>query len=96
MDKEAIKFAVSADIGGGSITMRPNDSDKVEERLELRATENVSMAFALRYLNLFNKASTLSDELGIFMTSENPVVMRFSFDLGEIKYFLAPKISEDA
>lgn len=96
VDKEAVRFAVSGDIGAGSITMRPNESDKPEEKCFLRATETVSMAFALRYLNLFNKAATLSDEVSLSLSPEVPIVIQYGFGLGELKYFLAPKISEDA
>ena len=95
VDKENVKFAVSGDIGAGSIIMRANASDKAEERLILTVNEPVAMAFALRYLNLFNKASCLSDEVSISLTPETPVVIKFEFSLGELKYFLAPKISEE-
>lgn len=95
VDKEMVRFAVSGDIGAGSITMRSNISERAEERLSLSVGENVSMAFALRYLNLFNKASTLSDEVQLSLSPEVPIVIKFVFSLGELKYFLAPKISED-
>ena len=95
VDKENVKFAVSGDIGAGSIIMRANASDKAEERLILTVNEPVAMAFALRYLYLFNKASCLSDEVSISLTPETPVVIKFEFSLGELKYFLAPKISEE-
>ena len=96
VDKEALKLAVSGDLGAGSITIRANDSDKAEEKLLLRASEPISMAFALRYLNLFNKAASLSEEVQICMSPEVPIVMKFAFDLGSLKYYLAPKISEDS
>ena len=96
VDKETVKFSISGDIGGGSITMRANPSDKADERLILSVQEPVAMAFALRYLNLFNKASSLSDEISLSLSPEIPVVLKFSFDLGELKYYLAPKISEEA
>ena len=51
VDKETVKFSISGDIGGGSITMRANPSDKADERLILSLQEPVAMAFALRYLN---------------------------------------------
>lgn len=95
VDKEMIRFAVSGDIGAGSITMRSNISDRAEERLSLSVGENVSMAFALRYLNLFNKGAALSDEVQLSLSPEVPVVVKFSFSLGELKFFLAPKISDD-
>lgn len=95
VDKEKVKFAVSGDIGAGSITMHSNISDRAEELLSLSVGENVSMSFALRYLNLFNKASALSDEVQLSLYPEVPIVVKFSFSLGELKFFLAPKISDD-
>ena len=95
VDKETVKFAVSGDIGAGSITMRANTSDKADEKLTLSVQDHVSMAFALRYLNLFNKASTISDEVIISLSPEVPVVLTFKFDIGEVKYFLAPKIADE-
>ena len=96
VDKNNIKFSVSGDIGGGSITLKRNESEKSEERLLLEVTEGVNMAFALRYLNLFNKASSLGDTVVLSMSPEVPVVVQFAFEIGELKYFLAPKISEEA
>ncbi|CAG9312932.1 unnamed protein product [Blepharisma stoltei] len=95
IDKEAIKFAVSGNVGAGCITMRGNVSDKVEENLFIRVNGNVNMAFSLRYLNLFNKAAMLSEEVVLFLSPEVPIVIQFVFDLGELKYFLAPKVADD-
>ena len=95
-DKESIRFAVSGDIGAGTITLRHNDTDKAEERCLLEVNENISMAYALRYLNLFNKASNLSDMVSLNMSPDIPIVVQYAFELGEIKYFLAPKISDES
>lgn len=95
VDKEKVKFAVSGDLGAGSITMRANISEKADERLILTVQEPVAMSFALRYLNLFNKGASLSEEIRISLTSEVPVMLKFIFDLGELQYFLAPKISDE-
>lgn len=95
VDKETVRFAVSGDIGAGSITMRANASDKVEERLILSVGEGGTMAFALRYLNLFNKGSSLSEEVVISLSPEVPIVIRFGFDLGELRFLLAPKVADD-
>lgn len=74
-DKESIRFAVSGDIGAGTITLRHNDTDKAEERCLLEVNENISMAYALRYLNLFNKASNLSDMVSLNMSPDIPIVV---------------------
>ena len=95
-DKESIRFAVSGDIGAGTITLRHNDTEKAEERCLLEVNENISMAYALRYLNLFNKASNLSDMVSLNMSPDIPIVVQYAFELGEIKYFLAPKISDES
>lgn len=95
VDKESVKFAVSGDMGAGSITLKPNDSDKTDEKLTMRVSEPLSMAFALRYLNLFNKASCLTDEVGISLSADIPIMLQFGFDIGELKYYLAPKIADE-
>ena len=93
-DKESVRFSVSGDIGAGAITLRKNDSEKGEERTHLNVTENVNMSYALRYLNLFNKASNLGDTVVLQMSPDIPIVVQYSFEFGDIKYFLAPKISD--
>lgn len=45
---------------------------------------------------MFNKASTLSNFTKICMTNDQPLVIEFKIDnLGVLKYFLAPKISDE-
>jgi proliferating cell nuclear antigen len=52
--------------------------------------------FALRYLNMFNKASSLSNFTRLCLHSEQPLVVEFKIEnLGVLKYFLAPKISDE-
>ena len=94
VSKEWMKLAVAGDVGTGAVTLRANDSDKAEERVSIRAVDVIGMAFALRYLNLFNRAASLSEEVSLSLSTDIPVCLRFTFDLGTIEYFLAPKISE--
>lgn len=89
--KQYIRFSVTGDIGGGSVTLKHNES----ERTVLEVVEPVSMSYALRYLNLFNKAASLGDEVKLCLHSEVPLVVHFGFPLGEVKYYLAPKISDE-
>mmetsp|Transcript_26347 Transcript_26347/g.47279 ORF Transcript_26347/g.47279 Transcript_26347/m.47279 type:complete len:257 (-) Transcript_26347:2740-3510(-) len=94
-DKESLKFAVSGDIGAGSITLRNYESDKPEDRTLLEVNEPVRMAFALRYLNMFNKASSLSDTVTLFMSPDIPIVVEYGFETGHLRYYLAPKIADE-
>ena len=58
--------------------------------------EPVSLTFALRYLNLFTKATPLSDSVTLSMSKDVPLVVEYRIgDMGYIRYYLAPKIEED-
>lgn len=58
--------------------------------------EPVSLTFALRYMNSFTKASPLSEQVTISLSSELPVVVEYKIaEMGYIRFYLAPKIEED-
>lgn len=57
--KESVRFSVQGEIGQGNITIKHNEGDK-DEKCILEVDEPVNLSFALRYLNLFNKAAALS------------------------------------
>jgi proliferating cell nuclear antigen len=46
--KEGIKFSVHGEIGGGTINIKANDSEKKEEQVECDVDEPVSLSFAVR------------------------------------------------
>jgi proliferating cell nuclear antigen len=61
--------------------------------------EPLAQNFALRYLNIFAKASNLSDRVKISMGKDAPLQVEFPLDHGRtgyVRYYLAPKIDEDA
>jgi proliferating cell nuclear antigen len=94
--KESIKFAVNGEIGGGSIVIKANDSEKPEEKTLLEVDEPVSLSFALRYLNLFNKASNLSTQVVLSMSNDTPLVVEYKIEkLGSLRFYLAPKITDE-
>ena len=67
-----------------------------EEATIIEMQEPVSLTFALRYMNSFTKASTLSDQVTISLSSELPVVVEYKIaEMGYIRFYLAPKIEED-
>ena len=58
--------------------------------------EKVTLSFALRYLNMFNKAANISTFTRLCLHQEQPLVVEFKIEnLGVLKYFLAPKISDE-
>lgn len=99
--KEGVRFSVAGDMGSGSIALHPNGSDgsdcgKDEIPTIIKLDEEVNLTFALRYLNMFAKASSLSDTVTLKITKDVPLVVEYGMDLlGHIRFYLAPKIEED-
>lgn len=58
--KEYVKFSINGENGSGSILLKAQDAQRKEDSTIIEVDEPVSLSFAIRYLNLFNKASTLS------------------------------------
>lgn len=51
--------------------------------------------YCLRHLNMFTKASNLSNNVDLFLKRDFPLLLRYSVvDLGEIRFALTPKAAE--
>jgi len=93
--KEGVRFCVQGPLGTGNILVKSNAAEKEEDQVIIDMEEPVELNFALRYLNFFTKATSLSSKVIISMSPEVPVVVEYPIDdVGYIKYFLAPKIEE--
>jgi proliferating cell nuclear antigen len=97
--KEGVKFSVTGDIGSGDMTLKNStqtvDNDEKENVL-IELDEPVTQTFALRYLNNFTKASTLSSTVSISLGPDVPLVVEYRIDdLGYVRYYLAPKIDDE-
>lgn len=91
-----IKFSVDGDSGKGSVKLEPNEGDSRDNSVAINCSEEVNLSFALRYLNMFNKANTLSDKVHIHLSNEAPLTVQYNIqDYGSLKFYLAPKITED-
>jgi proliferating cell nuclear antigen len=95
-----VKFAVEGEVGSGSIKIQTGGHAPAatkEEDGEDADKNAVTLSFALRYLNLFNKAYNLSNEVRISMSPDTPLCVEYNMSdkMGSLKFYLAPKISED-
>lgn len=91
-----VQLSVEGAAGSGFIKLTTNDSDRKEDQTLIEVEESVTQQFALNYLNLFNKASSLSTFTRLCLHQEQPLVTEFKIDsLGVLKYYLAPKISDE-
>jgi proliferating cell nuclear antigen len=96
--KAGVKFAASGDIGAGNILIKQHTTaDKGEDSTTIELTEPVSLNFALRYLITFSKATALSDRVKLSLAKDVPLVVEYAIgDFGYIRYYLAPKIEDEA
>ena len=101
---QSIKFNVEGEVGSGSVQIMTSGEDA--QRASAMAAsqkkdggagfEKVNLSFALRYLNMFNKASTLCSNVKLMLASDTPLVVEYEIEsLGSLKYYLAPKINEN-
>lgn len=96
--KEGVKFSVTGEMGSGNMTIRPNDTvdTKEEEKVSIEMDEPVTLNFALRYLNFFTKATSLSGSVVLNMSKDVPLVVEYRIEeLGHIRFYLAPKIEDE-
>lgn len=95
-NKEQIRFSITGDIGSGNAVLTQKDTGN-EDAVILEVDEPVSLSFAARYLNLFSKAGALATQVQLNMSNDTPLMVNFSLpnSNGELKYYLAPKITEE-
>ena len=84
---------MDGEVGKGSVIIATGAPEASSQESKF---ESVNLSFALRYLNMFNKASCLCNSVKLMLAAETPLVIEFDIeDLGQLRYYLAPKISDD-
>lgn len=73
-------MSVEGELGKGKVALSGTTADKAEEKTTIEVKESVKLAFALRYLNMFNKASTCSPCVTLRMSTETPLVVEYGLD----------------
>ncbi|RXM96813.1 Proliferating cell nuclear antigen [Acipenser ruthenus] len=96
--KDGVKFSASGELGTGNVKLsQTSNVDKEEEAVTIEMNEPVQLIFALNYLNFFTKATPLSKTVILSMSPDVPLVVEYKIaDMGHVKYYLAPKIDEEA
>ncbi|KAL8171592.1 hypothetical protein V2J09_023396 [Rumex salicifolius] len=97
VSKQGVTFSVKGDIGNGNITCRHNTSvDKPEEATIIEMKEPVMLTFALKYVNTFTKATSLSNQVTLSIQLDMPAVFEYKIaEMGYVRFYLAPKIEEE-
>merc|ERR1719440_391379 len=97
-NKDNVQFRVNGEIGKGDMTLRsnPGSSDDDDDATIIDCQEPVEQTFAMRYLNFFTKATSLSKTVCLSMSPEVPLMVEYAIDdVGYVRYYLAPKIEEE-
>nr|CAB3264709.1 proliferating cell nuclear antigen-like [Phallusia mammillata] len=95
--KDGVQFSAKGDMGSGTVKMSQNlGAEKEDDQVTIEMTEPVQLTFAIKYLNMFTKATSLSGSVCLSMSNDVPLVVEYKVeDMGHIKYFLAPKIEDE-
>ena len=98
VSKEGIQFSVSGDMGTANVTVRQTTAvdEKNEGGCKVEMTSPVRLSFAVRYLSNFTKATPLSEKVTLSLSDDNPLVVEYVMQgVGDVKYYLAPKLDEE-
>lgn len=93
--KEFVKFSVVGDVASGNVVCRNDSSDDDSgQKTMIDLVEPVCMTFALKYINLFAKATPLSVSVKLSLTLEFPLVTEYRIGdgMGSIRYYLASQV----
>jgi len=95
--KEGVSFAAQGDLGTGNVKLAQTAAAaRREDAVTIELKEKTTLTFALRYLNLFTKATPLSAQVKLSMSEDVPLVVEYSIgESGFIRYYLAPKIQDE-
>ena len=91
-----VRFSVEGDVGKGSVTLRSNDSADNKDSIKIDMKQVIEQKFALRYLTMFTKATSLSDHVVLTLTNDMPLKVEYNIEgLGSLCFYLAPKMEGD-
>jgi proliferating cell nuclear antigen len=94
--KNSVTFKASGDLGEGNITLLETNTDKEDEKVQIEMENPVALTFAIKYLNMFCRGAPLSPLVKLTLKNESPLIVEYTIaDIGNIRYFLAPKVSDE-
>lgn len=90
------KFSFSGKSGSGNITLKSNNAEKEDDQIDIECEEKVKSSYGLQYLNSFAKASSLTNRVGLYLSSSFPLMIEYNIEkVGFIKFYLAPKMDDE-
>jgi len=95
--KTGVKFSSVGDIGSANVKLVPtSNAEKPEKDVKIEMQKPCTLNFACKYLLSFTKATPMTPQVQLSMSSDVPLVVEYKIaDFGYIRYYLAPKIDDD-
>ena len=91
VSKNKVFFFANGRLGDGEITLKFRENG--ERLIEIDCKENLVCSYDVRYFNLFCRAGDLGIEVQLSISKILRIILTFEFELGFIKYYLAPKVN---
>ncbi|EPR63667.1 proliferating cell nuclear antigen PCNA1 [Toxoplasma gondii TgCatPRC2] len=78
VDKLGVKFVTQGDLGVGEVLLKPKPfANGDDSGVEIKVNSPVCQTYAVKYLNYFAKAASLSSSVTLSLTDQNPIEVRF-------------------
>ena len=95
-EQNCVKFYVINESISGGFTFDANNSDNPELQCKIEVVTNVNLPFSLRYLNMFTKASSISQQVELYLSKEFPLMLKYKLaELGILQFYLAPRMPDN-
>ena len=96
--KGGITFSGKGDTGQNVVQFSGDSAaDNEESKITFEVSESVTSTFSMKYMLNFAKASGLSDRVRLSLSEGVPIIVEYKIEEnGYLRYYLAPKIDEDA
>jgi len=83
-------FWSEGDVGTSRTVLTGNLTTKIKVKNTLK------QSYGMRYLNMFNKTATCSNEVKLKLIEGDPIILIYDLGtLGQVKYYLAPKKNDE-
>lgn len=95
--KSGIVFTGKGETGSNTITYTSETAENEEGGVSFEVNEPVNSTFSIKYMLQFAKSSALSERVRLSLSENVPVVVEYKIEEdGYVRYYLAPKIEDDA
>lgn len=95
INQDGITFSSDSHQSSGMIQLKPSSLED-GQKVQIKAEKSIKQFFAVRYLLSVAKGCTISDSVVLMIATDIPLVCEYKVEnLGNLRFYVAPKIEED-